>query len=136
MKHLNILLVLALTHTLNCSAQHSAKDSIEGTWKGTSLCQVKSSPCHDENAVYHISKAANGKSYTIQGNKIVNGIEEEMGVLDGVYDATKHTLTATMKDNQGRASIWLFKIDGRQMHGTLTHEDKTLYRIIEVRKTD
>jgi hypothetical protein len=27
-----------------------------GTWKGTSICQVKNSPCHDENVVYHISK--------------------------------------------------------------------------------
>jgi len=134
MKHLNILLVLALTHTLNCSAQHSAKDSIEGTWKGTSLCQVKSSPCHDENAVYHISKAANGKTYTIQANKIVNGSEEEMGSSDAVYDETKHTLTTTTKDRQGRVSVWLFKIEGKQMHGTLTLDDKILYRIIELKK--
>jgi hypothetical protein len=28
----------------------------------------------------------------------------------------------------------LFKIDGKQMHGTLTIDEKTLYRIIEMRK--
>jgi len=36
--------------------------SIEGVWKGTSLCQIKDSPCHDETVVYHISKDSTGKS--------------------------------------------------------------------------
>jgi hypothetical protein len=44
--------------------------------EGTSLCRVKPSPCNDENVVYHISKAANSKTYTTQMNKIVNGAEE------------------------------------------------------------
>jgi len=30
-----------------------SQDSISGTWKGTSICQVKDSPCHDEVAIYH-----------------------------------------------------------------------------------
>jgi hypothetical protein len=136
MRQFYILLMLALTHTVDCGAQRSTKDSIEGTWKGTSLCQVKSSPCHDENAIYHISKAANGKTYTMQMNKIVNGDEEEMGVSEGVYDETKHTLTTTTKDRQGKAAVWLFKIEGRQMHGTLTVDEKVLYRVIEVTRTD
>jgi hypothetical protein len=134
MKHiLQLLLILAVF--ASCSAQQ-AKDNIEGTWKGTSLCQVKSSPCHDENAVYHISKNADGKTYTIQMNKMVNGVEEEMGASEAFYDETKHTLTTTTKNKQGRASVWLFKIDGKQMHGTLTIEDKTVYRIIEVKKDE
>jgi hypothetical protein len=119
----------------NCSARQTGKDNIEGTWKGTSLCQVKSSPCHDENVVYHISRATNGKIYTIQMNKIVNGAEEEMGGLRTLFiDETKHTLTSTTKNRQGRIGVWLFKIDGKQMHGTLTIDEKTLYRIIEMRK--
>src|SRR5215467_9718182 len=125
MKHSRVLMILALIYATNCSAQGSAKDNIEGTWQGTSLCQVKSSPCHDENAIYHISKAANGKTYTMQMNKIVNGVEEEMGVSDGVYDETKHTLTTTTRDRQGKAAVWLFKIDGKQMHGTLTVDGNT-----------
>ena len=136
MKHLQILLMLTLAYTASCSAQGSAKDIIEGTWKGTSLCQVKNSPCHDENAIYHISKAANGKTYTMQMNKIVNGMEEEMGTSDGVYDQAKHTLTTTTNDRQGRVGVWLFKIDGNQMHGTLTIDEKILYRVIEVKKAD
>jgi len=136
MKHVYMLLMLALIHAVDCSAQRSAKDSVEGTWKGTSLCQVKSSPCHDENAIYHISKAANGKTYTMQMNKIVNGVEEEMGVSDGVYDEQKHTLTTTTKNKQGSVGVWLFKIEGKQMHGTLIIDEKTLYRVIDVKKVE
>ena len=135
MKHL-LQMFLMLIAVVDCAAQHISKDSIEGTWKGTSLCQVKSSPCHDENAIYHISKAANGKAYTMQMNKIVNGVEEEMGPMDAVYDETKQTLTGVTNDKQGRVGIWLFKIDGKQMHGTLTIDGKTLYRVIELKKMD
>jgi len=130
------LTLVVIIKGMNCSARQTGKDNIEGTWKGTSLCQVKSSPCHDENVVYHISRTTNGKTYTIQMNKIVNGAEEEMGASDAVYDETKLTLTSTTKNRQGRIGVWLFKIDGKQMHGTLTIDEKTLYRIIEMRKTD
>lgn len=134
MKHLQVLIMLALIYSTNCNAQPTAKDIIEGTWKGTSLCQVKSSPCHDEIAVYHISKAPNGKNYTMVGNKMVNGVEEEMGTFDAVYDEAKHSLTIATRDNRG--SVWLFKIDGKQMHGTLTVDEKTLYRLVELKKVD
>jgi hypothetical protein len=129
---LQMLVMLAIIS--HCTAQQ-ADDNIVGTWKGTSLCQVKPSACHDENVVYHISKAANAKTYSIQASKIVNGAEDDMGTLEASYDATQHTLTVTMKDNQGRTSVWLFKIDGKQMHGTLTMDGKTLYRVIELKKT-
>jgi hypothetical protein len=134
--HSKLLILAFLTQTIGCAAQQPVKDSIVGTWKGTSLCQVKSSPCHDENAIYHISKAANGKTYTMQMNKIVNGVEEEMGASEGIYDESKHTLTTTTEDRQGRVGVWLFKIDGKQMHGTLTIDEKILYRVIEVKKAD
>ena len=115
-------------------AQQTTSDKIEGIWKGTSLCQVKPSACHDENVVYHISKKS-ANVYTIQANKIVNGAEEDMGSFDSVvYDETKQTLTFIMKDRQGRSNVWLFKLDGMQMHGTLTQET-TLFRIVELKKS-
>ena len=134
MKHSQVLVILALIYSTNCSGQPTAKDHITGTWKGTSLCQVKSSPCHDENVVYHISKAGISKNYSIQANKIIKGAEDDMGTLAASYDETQQTLTVTMKDN--RNSVWLFKIDGKKMHGTLTVDEKTLYRIIELKKAD
>ena len=115
-------------------AQQPTSDKIEGIWKGTSLCQVKPSACHDESVVYHISKKS-ANVYTIQANKIVNGAEEDMGTFDSVvYDETKRTLTFIMKDRQGRSNVWLFKLDGMQMHGTLTQET-TLFRIVELKKS-
>lgn len=110
------------------------KDKIEGTWKGTSLCQVKPSACHDEDVVYHISKKS-ATVYTMQADKIVNGAEEDMGTFDAVYDETKQTLRFAMKDHQERNAVWLFRVDGLQIHGTLTINENTLFRIIELKKS-
>ena len=60
--------------------------SFEGVWKGTSLCQIKNSSCHDEVVVYHISKDSSGKGYEVIANKIVNGKEDYMGTLSFTYD--------------------------------------------------
>jgi hypothetical protein len=84
--------------------------------EGISICQVKQSSCHDENVVYHILKKSSSV-YTMQASKIVNGAEEDMSTLDSVvYDVTKQTLSFTIKDNQGRNAVWLFKLHGMQMH--------------------
>jgi len=86
--------------------------------------------------VYHISKKS-ANLYTIQASKIVNDAEEDIGTFDPVvYDATKQTLSFTMKDKQARNAVWLFKLDGMQMHGTLTINENTLFRIIELKKVD
>lgn len=129
-----MLMLAAILQYFSGQAQPGT-NSIEGIWKGTSLCQVKPSACHDENVVCHISKAATDTTYTIQMNKMVNGAEEEMGAFDFVYDEAKQTLTGKTKDSQGRDGVWLFRIDGNQMHGTLTINGNTLFRIIEVKKS-
>jgi hypothetical protein len=115
-------------------AQQTTADKIEGIWKGTSICQLKQSACHDENVVYHISKRS-ANLYTMQASKIVNGAEDDMGTFDSVlYNGTKQTLRFTMKDQQGRNAVWLFTLDGMQMHGTLMVNGNTLFRIIELKK--
>jgi len=123
-----------LQHLAGC-AQQTTADKIEGIWKGTSLCQVKASACHDEDVVYHISKKS-ANLYIMQASKIVNGSEEDMGTFDSVvYVETKQTLRFTMKDQQGRSAVWLFKVDGIKMHGTLVINENTLFRIVELKKT-
>jgi len=53
-----------------CSWGQSFNDSsLTGIWKGTSICQVKPSPCNDEIAVYHISKGEKPNSFHIIANK-------------------------------------------------------------------
>ena len=129
---ISVLSVLLLT-AHSCSSQ-ATKDNIEGIWKGTSLCQVKNSPCHDESVVYHISKSLKPGTYTVQANKMVNNVEEEMDALDFAYNKSSQTLTCIMKDRQQREGIWTFIIKDSEMTGTLITEGKVLYRKIELSK--
>ena len=113
--------------------QDGQKDVISGTWRGSSICQDKSSACHDEIAVYHASKAAGRNVYLLQMNKMVNGQETEMGPLNFVYNDTLKTLTAI--DNfRGTKHIWSFKINGTTIHGTLTLDNARVFRVIDLKK--
>jgi hypothetical protein len=103
---------------------------LTGTWKGTSICQIKSSPCHDEISVCHISKTGKEGIYRLIMNKMVNGVEEDMGVLDFTYDAAAGTLT--YKD-EARNAEWKFTIKGRTIDGT-AYVKGQLYRIIKLTK--
>ena len=98
-----------------------------GAWQGTSICQVKNSPCHDEVVVYHISKADSVDRYIIQANKIVNGVEEDMGTLHFDYNAKTNQLVS---NEYGK---WTFTINGRKMSGILIVKNET-YRIINIEK--
>jgi hypothetical protein len=83
-----------------CSQSFSqANKNITGTWKGTSVCQVKNSPCHDESVVYHITAGKAPASFNIQANKIVNGAEDDMGTLAATYDSSRHLLIAHFRAN-------------------------------------
>jgi len=104
--------------------------SFEGTWKGTSLCQVKNSPCHDEIVIYHITKNNKDKNYEMAANKIVNGTEEEMGTLIFTYDDQQKTFVCI---DSARSAKWEFKITGNEMKGTLLYKGN-LYRIVDVKK--
>jgi len=102
---------------------------IVGTWKGTSLCQVKNSPCHDEKVVYYITKADSVDRYIIQANKIVNNKEEEMGPLKVILNRKTNQLISTEYGN-----TWTFTIHGEKMPGSLVYRE-SLYRLIEVTKS-
>ena len=98
-----------------------------GTWNGTSICQITNSACHDETVVYHISKNRGVDTFYINASKIVNGVEEEMGMLPFVYNEKTNQLTSTTY------GIWTFNIEGVKLEGTLlVHGD--LYRKIIVYK--
>jgi len=67
-------------------------NKIEGTWKGTSLCQQKQSACHDENVLYHISKKA-VNLYTMQARKIVTAQKKTwaLSILLRIMQPSKHS---------------------------------------------
>jgi hypothetical protein len=127
-----ILLLVLMIELFQAQAQNATKDTsaVAGVWKGTSICQVKSSPCHDEVVVYHISTGAKSNEYSIVMNKIVNGAEEDMAVIPATYDVKSRKLTGIMKNYPA----WNFTVKGRVMDGTLLLQDGTLYRLIHVEK--
>jgi stress response protein SCP2 len=121
----SILLLFILILGKTVTAQ-----SFEGIWKGTSLCQIKNSPCHDEVVVYHISKDSNGKSYEVIANKIVDGKEDYMGTIPFTYDSKQKVFVSV---DSVRNARWEFKITGSAMKGTLMYKGD-LFRIIDVKK--
>ena len=124
-------LCLALLFTQCATGQKTVAQVdtlLVGTWQGTSICQAKNSPCHDEVVVYHISKGNSADSFNIQANKIVNGVEEDMGILHCSYnEKTKQLVSNEYNSN------WAFTISGRKISGILIHKNET-YRIVKLEK--
>ena len=110
----------------------STAQSLNGNWKGTSVCQIKNSPCHDEIVVYHISKDSESNSYKVDASKIVDGQENDMGTLKFSFDPKQKILL--LVDSVGQVK-WEFKVTGNEMHGTLISKGK-LYRIVDLKRED
>jgi hypothetical protein len=108
------------------------QDNIIGTWKGSSICQVKDSPCHDEMAIYHAVRTE-GNTYRFQMNKMVNGEEVEMGETLFTYDKNNNTLDGVTTSAKGKG-LWHFVVKNNTMHGTLTLDNNVLYRVIDLQK--
>lgn len=135
MSKLIVVWILAFSGFIFSTRRQQVDDPVAGTWKGTSICQVKDSPCRDEIAIYHAEKLPGGKAYRLQMNKIMDGKEVEMGPLDFAYNESQQTLIAENSSAKGKG-IWHFKITGKTMHGTLTIENNVLYRVIDLHKAD
>lgn len=111
-------------------AIYDSPSQIVGTWRGSSQCAVKSSPCHDEINVYRFSKIpAKPGWFSGTGSKIVDGKEILMGQLNWTYDVTSHAL----KSESSGARFQLL-VDGNKMDGILTLPDKSVYRRIHLEK--
>jgi hypothetical protein len=107
-------------------------DPIAGTWEGTSLCQVKPSPCHDEHALYRFTRGV-GQHYKLDGYKIVGGKELFMGAIDLTFDPALKRLQGTIHGNRGDSHIRL-DLKANHLSGRMTLADGTLFRLIEVDK--
>ena len=122
----SIFVVIAATAQTNLTFKAS---SIVGKWQGTSICQLKNSSCHDEIAVYHFTKAKGDNIFNVQGSKVVNGIEEDMGTLVFRFDAKTNQL---ISNNYGN---WVFNVKDKTMDGTLTEHGR-LFRVIKLTKQE
>jgi hypothetical protein len=127
---LNLGLVIASVLLLFAASA----DPIAGIWEGTSLCQVKPSPCHDEHVVYRVKITGSGL-YRIDAYKLVAGQEQYMGPLDVRWDASNHELSGFNRDRTGVDHPWLFTVRGDHISGkALTAAGGRVYRLIELTK--
>jgi hypothetical protein len=94
-----------------------------GVWRGTSVCRVRPSPCKDEVALYRITRGKTSDSLSVDGRKIVNGQEVQMGIL-GCGLAKSGTQFTCSAPN----GVWHFAIRGDSLVGELRLPDNTKYR--------
>jgi hypothetical protein len=117
--------VLAVTIIASrCGAQATPASGVIGTWRGTSTCTVHPSACNDERVVYRVSTLGARDSVSIDARKIVNGQEEEMGVLRCVVaSAPRAQVTCTMPNG-----VWRLEARGDSLVGDLRLPNATKYR--------
>jgi hypothetical protein len=101
-----------------------------GVWRGTSLCRLRPSACNDESVVYRITRVNASDSLSIDASKIVNGQEQEMGVIGCHYAASGAQLTCTMPNG-----VWRFAIRGDSLVGELRLPDNRKYRDISTARS-
>jgi hypothetical protein len=94
-----------------------------GVWRGTSLCRLRPSACKDESVVYRITRVNASDTLSIDARRIVNGQEEEMGVLACLSGASVAQLTCTMPNG-----VWRFTIRGDSLVGELRLPDNRKFR--------
>jgi hypothetical protein len=104
-------------------------DPVAGRWEGTSLCQVKPSPCHDEHVIYRIA-ATQPRHYRIDGYKLVAGKEDFMGTINVTLSGAEldGPVISGGKSHGGLHMI----LKGTHLSGRMTQTDGTLFRLIEL----
>jgi hypothetical protein len=108
-------------------------DLVAGTWEGTSLCQVKPSPCHDEHVIYRVKPSA-PRRYRIDAYKLVAGQEEFMGAIDVTFDPAAGQLDGAVGKSGRPMGQLRLMLHGARLIGRMTQPDGTLYRLIDVTK--
>jgi len=101
-----------------------------GVWRGTSTCLIRPSACHDEIVVYRITHASVRDSLALDGRKIVNDQEVEMGVL-GCRVAQPGTQVICVIPS----GEWRFTIRGDSLVGELRLSDNTTSRDVRAARS-
>jgi hypothetical protein len=104
--------------------------SVAGTWRGESVCVTDTSACHNESVVYYIKDVPDQPDLVlIQADKIVAGKAITMGTGQWQHDRAQRTL-----EWRTGQQVWLLKIAGNRMDGTLTLADQTVFRKMTLEK--
>jgi hypothetical protein len=126
----------SLLFLLGCLASWDARTAwaetsgAAGTWRGTSTCTIAAGACHNESVVYYVRDVKDQADVVfIQADKIVAGKAITMGSAQWKYNRALQTLEwSTAKQ------VWLLRINGTRMAGTLTLADGTVYRNLTLEK--
>src|SRR5437764_9480197 len=110
----NIIAAIWLTGSASPAQPTAGAANPVGIWRGTSVCQVRPSPCNDEVVVYRITRAKASDSISVDARKIVNGHEEEMGILTCRLAALGASFTCAMP-----TGVWRFTIRRDSLVGDL-----------------
>ena len=109
------------------AAPGSDAKAVLGDWHGTSLCLVKPSACHDEEALYHVKVSSDQSILSLQADKIVDGQPVTMGTSDCSYDLAKKLLHCDL----GKGYVEL-TLAGDRLEGAMFLQDKTRWREIKL----
>jgi hypothetical protein len=118
-----------LAHSAFAQAPAAASNPV-GVWRGTSLCRVRPSPCKDEIVVYRITRMSTNDSLSVDARKIVNGQEEDMGVLGCRAAGSGSQITCTMSNG-----VWRFTIRGDSLVGELRLPDNRKFRDVSTARS-
>ena len=121
-----LLLMLMCGTGVSAEKKRVAIADLVGDWNGTSLCQVKSSPCHDEQVVFRLSHPQQEK-IRVQADKIVDGKAVTMGPDDWPFDALSQALIYEIP-----SGTWKLIVQGNEMNGTLITRDNVLFRKVHL----
>ena len=120
-----------------CSLAHAAfgqdaaaKSNPVGVWRGTSACTVRPSACKDEIVVYRVTRVNATDSLTIDASKIVNGQEDDMGVIGCRSTASGAQLTCAIP-----TGVWHFTIRGDSLIGELRSRDNRKFRDVRTARS-
>ena len=130
-RSLSMCLLVTLTFVVAARAEkkHVNAADLVGDWSGTSLCQVRPSPCNDEQVVFRLSHPQNNRIY-LQADKIVDGKSVTMGAGDWSYDSASQALTWEIP-----RGTWKLVVAGDEMNGTLVTRDNVLFRKIHLHRS-
>src|SRR5437773_4193613 len=124
-----VVIAVVLARVALAQGPQAASSSV-GVWRGTSLCLVRPSSCNDEIVVYRIARMNAVDSVSVDARKIVNGQEEEMGILACLIAAPGAQLTCRIPRGK-----WHFTIRGDSLVGDLRLPDETKFRDVRTARS-
>jgi hypothetical protein len=110
----------------------SQGSGVAGTWRGESVCVTDAPACHNETVIYYIKDVPDRPDLVlIQADKVVNAKAITMGTGQWQHDRAQHTLKWPTP-----RQVWLLKIIGSRIEGTLTLADGTVFRRMTLQKNE